>query len=750
MAQWQELLKLDPLMQSRVCQLYEGKFPREIRHCLCNWIESQNWELIASDEPTAWETLQALGLKLDELKNESVRNSNVLMGPDYSAMKDVMMKNFEARPKALAEILSECLREEKAILTSCLKDQNCSTEEQNHKDLDNKVKELNKQTWETEKEIRSLEALNEKLGYIQTTWESQLENVNGLPHEVVQQECLKQANFIVQTQQVVVDQIVKSVNLAAQIVQRLVSVEIPEWKYKQQMSCIGNPVCTSLEHLEKWFSGVAESLLQIIQQLKKLEEQSRPQINPKCDLSQVIQQISSFTKNLLIKLMENALVVEKQPVMSRTHRPCILKTKIRFTVALRFLVNLPMFKTLLKVKPVFDKDVEEVRTIKGYRQFVFMENQSKWLDVYTPNGGLVAEFEHLSIKEEGSKSRSKGSNESSIGVTEELHIIKFVTKLQMPELECNIEASSLPVVVVSSTNQIPSAWASVMWYNLLSVTQPTTLSLFLDPPPLSWEQLSQALSWQFISAGDRELNQDQLNELKLKIVDDPDDLVYWHKFAKNEGPWIWIDGILDLIQKHLRDIWRDGCIMGFVNKVKTHQLLQNKQSGNFLLRFSESNREGAITFSWVEHSNREVNVHAVDPYTKKELSAMSLPDIIYHYSLRAQQSSNPLVYLYPDIPKDNVFGQYYTTQENSAPINKDGYINRKLVVVSDRPTPPPSPPSEAQMDVDTDGVKGPWSVSSEEWQEFFPDALDPTIAPNLPPFEQMFPFLTSFDSTSGL
>lgn len=748
MAQWRELLKLDPSSQSRVCRLYDGRFPREIRHYLSDWIESQNWEAAASDEPTARTVLQALLVNLEELRSESVHNSNVLMGPDYSAMKDFVSSHFETCPTALAVILSDCLREEKNILTSCLKEQHCSIEEQKQKDLDDRVKELIRQTWETEREIKSLEALIEKLTYIQRTWESQVEKVNGLSHDIVQQECLKQANFIAQTKQVVMDQVVRSVNLATQIIHSLVSVELPEWKRRQQLSCIGNPVNTSLEQLDKWFSAVGEMLLQIIQQLKKLQEQSsRAQSNDVSHMTEVLQEIHTFTTALLTKLLQNALVVEKQPRMtSMTHRPCILKVTVGFTVTLRFLVNLPIFKCLLKVKPVFDKDVEEVKTMKGFRQFVFSENNYKILDVYTPNGGLVAEFGHLSIKK-GIKSRVNGSNECSVAVTEELHVIKFVTTLQLAGLECHIEASSLPVVVVFNTSQAPSAWASIMWHSLLSATQPASLSVFVDPPPLSWGQLSQALSWQFLSAGDRALDQDQLNELKLKVVDNPDDLVYWNKFAKNDGPWIWIDGILDLIQKHLKEIWRDGCVMGFVNKVRTRQLLQNKQSGNFLLRFSESHREGAITFSWVEHSGGEVNVHAVQPYAKKELSAMSLPDIIYHYSLRARQrrTTNPLVFLYPDRPKDTVFGPYYTTQENSGATNNDGYINRQIISVSDCPTPPPSPPRESHMDAEADLLQAPASASSEDFlQDWLSDALDTTPLTSLPPIDQMFPQLINF------
>lgn len=53
--------------------------------------------------------------------------------------------------------------------------------------------------------------------------------------------------------------------------------------------------------------------------------------------------------------------------------------------------------------------------------------------------------------------------------------------------------------------------------------------------------------------------------------------------------------------------------------------------------------------------------HSVEPYTKKELSAVSLPDIIRTYKVMAAENipENPLRFLYPDIPKDKAFGKYY-------------------------------------------------------------------------------------------
>lgn len=43
MAQWEQLLRLDLARQNQVTRLYEGRFPREIRHWLHDIIESQDW-----------------------------------------------------------------------------------------------------------------------------------------------------------------------------------------------------------------------------------------------------------------------------------------------------------------------------------------------------------------------------------------------------------------------------------------------------------------------------------------------------------------------------------------------------------------------------------------------------------------------------------------------------------------------------------------------------------------------------------
>ncbi|CAK6973888.1 signal transducer and activator of transcription 1-alpha/beta-like [Scomber scombrus] len=709
MAQWQELLRLDSALQGQVSQLYNGKFPREIRHYLSAWIESQNWDLAAVNEDEAGTCFYALVEFLEEQWNRSVQENNILQGPDFRGFSNYLQTHFLEMPLKLAVILSECLKEEKKILASASEAQGCGRPavEQTGRELDNKVEELKRKTLEVKKEIKSLEALYGNLDFIQINWQRGVEQHVGLAESraFVEDECWKQTNFIVQTKKMVLQQIRNIIHLAKETVGSLTGVELPEWRHRQQMACIGSPVDTSLDHLQKWFTTVAEVLQQVHQELQKLQDQSNKyNITNASDLPG-LSEIKKLTLSLYKELLGSALVVEKQPIMfSLPHRPLILKTGVRFSLTLRFLANLPEFKCRLKVKAVFDKDVEEVKTIIGFRRFDFTTVNSKVMDVDAQGGDLVAEFENMSLGE-SVKVRKKGPSQSRLGVTEELHVIKFVMEFQHDGLEFDIEASSLPVVVVSSTNQIPSAWASVMWSSMLSTSEPRNLSLFVKPPPLSWQQLSQALSWQFLSVGQKELNKDQLSMLKDKIVDDPADLVDWHKFSKVDSTWIWIDGILDLIKKHLMDFWRQGYIMGFVSRKKSESLLKKKQTGTFLIRFSESIKDGAITFSWVDHSNGDAYVHAVEPYTKTELSSYTLPHIVYNYSLKGENSvmKNPLTYLYPDIHKDTAFEHYYTSTKMSKPISKDGYVLRRTNCLSDNPTPPPSPPQEMlDMDMDTD------------------------------------------------
>lgn len=134
--------------------------------------------------------------------------------------------------------------------------------------------------------------------------------------------------------------------------------------------------------------------------------------------------------------------------------------------------------------------------------------------------------------------------------------------------------------------------------------------------------------------------------------------------------------------------------MGFISKERERALLSPKPPGTFLLRFSESSKEGGITFTWVEKDISgkyqqspplpppfnyspstamtrlpsilrprvagKTQIQSVEPYTKQQLNSMSFADIIMGYKIMDATNIlvSPLVYLYPEIPKEEAFGKY--------------------------------------------------------------------------------------------
>uniref|UniRef100_A0A8B9C554 SH2 domain-containing protein n=1 Tax=Anser brachyrhynchus TaxID=132585 RepID=A0A8B9C554_9AVES len=182
----------------------------------------------------------------------------------------------------------------------------------------------------------------------------------------------------------------------------------------------------------------------------------------------------------------------------------------------------------------------------------------------------------------------------------------------------------------------------------------------------------EVLSWQFESVAERGLSREHLHMLAEKLLGKVGrHVLSWPKFSKDGAAgfsfWAWLDGILGLLQEHLKKLWKDGLILGFVSRKQEKKLLKGKRTGTFLIRFSESVL-GGVTFTWVEHpesGERRPAFRAVVPYTTVELASLALPDIIRDYQLLAEENipENPLLFLYPDTPRDEAFSPYYSQRQ---------------------------------------------------------------------------------------
>lgn len=711
MSQWYELQQLDSKFLEQVHQLYDDSFPMEIRQYLAQWLEKQDWEHAAADVSFATIRFHDLLSQLDDQYSRFSLENNFLLQHNIRKSKRNLQDSFQEDPVQMSMIIFNCLKEERKILENARRfNQAQSGSVQNtvmldkHKELDCKVRNVKDQVMSIEQEIKTLEDLQDEYDFKCKTSQNREHETNGVAKNDQKQEqlLLHQMYLMLDNKRKEIIHKIRELLNATELTQNtLISDELVEWKRRQQSACIGGPPNTCLDQLQGWFTVVAESLQQVRQQLKKLEELEQKLAYEHDPITKNKQGLWDRTVALFQQLVQSSFVVERQPCMpTHPQRPLVLKTGVQFTVKLRLLVKLQELNYNLKVKVLFDKDVNERNTVKGFRKFNILGTHTKVMNMEeSTNGSLAAEFRHLQLKEQ--KNAGNRTNEGPLVVTEELHSLSFETQLCQPGLVIDLETTSLPVVVISNVSQLPSGWASILWYNML-VAEPRNLSFFLNPPCARWAQLSEVLSWQFSSVTKRGLNGDQLSMLGEKLLGPnaaPDGLIPWTRFCKenindkNFSFWLWIESILELIKKHLLSLWNDGCIMGFISKERERALLKDQQPGTFLLRFSESSREGAITFTWMERSQNggEPEFHAVEPYTKKELSAVTFPDIIRNYKVMAAENipENPLKYLYPNIDKDHAFGKYYSRpKEAPEPMELDGpkgtgYIKTELISVSE-------------------------------------------------------------------
>ncbi|XP_026073393.1 signal transducer and activator of transcription 1-like [Carassius auratus] len=707
MTLWNQLQLLDSLYLEQVDQLYDEAFPMEIRQYLSQWIESHDWESVASNVSLATLRFHELLNQLDEHYSRLNLGNNFLLQHNIRKIKRNLQEHFQEDPVHMAMIISSTLNEERKILETALRTQDkggpsqgsFTMEQQNQ--LGNKINNLKTSVQEIEQEIQVLEDAQDEYDFKRNTLQMEVEMNGQITKEIQQEEMALRQMFVglSMKREVVIKEIANALTLAEQIQLSLVSEELPEWKKRQQMACIGGPPNACLDQLQSWFTAVAECLQQVRQQLKKIQELVQKFTYNNDPLTLGKSQLDEQALTLFRHLILNSLVVERQPCMpTHPQRPLVIKTGVQFTVKIRSLVKLPELNCQLKVKVSINKDLTEKDTVKGCRKFNILGTFSKVLNLEESSGCLAAEFRHLQLKEMKCSNRT---SEAPLIISEELHILTFETQLVQPELCVDLSITSLPIVVISHVNQLPSAWGSILWYNMLC-SEPHNLTFFLNPPPVKWEQLSKVLSWQFSSATKRALNSEQLRTLADKLLGheaqcDPEGLINWNTFCKmspNERGlpfWLWIDGILDLIKRHLLNIWNDGYIIGFLSKERERALLNGKLPGTFLLRFSETCRDGGITITWVEYSqDGNPKMHSVKPYTKSDLASISLPNVIRNYTLTAAEKIpvNPLVYLYPDIPKDDAFGRYYTSSsDEEMEIDKPvkPYLDRYMISVSDEP-----------------------------------------------------------------
>ncbi|KAB5583770.1 hypothetical protein PHYPO_G00099460 [Pangasianodon hypophthalmus] len=698
MAQWERLKQLDLVCLQRVDELYHtDALPMAVREYLAHWIEEQDWEGASRDSSRAVVLFQILLENLDNQYSRFVQENNFLMHRNFRHFKQQFQQRYQEDPCRLTETINWFLRKEQEILKAAelaqevqmLQVQQSSMESENQRHLEKNIRDFKSKVQTMEHSLRSLEEQQDEFDF-----KYQTHKMDGTTDETENNRQIKELKVMLNRLNTARKSFLLETASLLSSADHLLSVlleEVKEWKRRQQVSCIGASEDTNLEPLEKWFTAVGDGMFQLRKFLQKLEELHGKLTYDEDPIKTQKPGLQERVDTLLTSLLKSAFVVETQPSMPQGRGPLVLRTSIQFSVKARFLFKVPELNHAMKVSVSINKDAPNV---KGYRKFNVLGTSSKALNMSeSMNGGMVADFRHLTLKEQKVGAGGKGNNDLSLSVTEELHTIHFETQFNLHDLSVPLETCSLPVVVISNSSQQQSAWASVLWFNMLS-TDPKNLVFFASSPVATWSQLGQMLSWQFQSCAKRGLDADQLETLAQKLFGKQDDYenckISWTRFSKenilgqNFTLWVWLDGILNLVKVYLANMWEDGSIMGFVSRGTEKVLLKKKQGGTFLLRFSESIRDGGITFSWVEYSNKgNPNVRTVQPFTSVDLKQIPFPEILRNFQIMEAENAPvyPLQFLYPNTPKDQAFGKYYNEKTgDQSPYIK--YIKTKLVFVS--------------------------------------------------------------------
>lgn len=450
-------------------------------------------------------------------------------------------------------------------------------------------------------------------------------------------------------------------------VQRIViDTELKNWQRGQALAGNGAPFKDNLDEIQAWIEKLVEIICNLRNQINSMLTiitQSTFSFNDSSELTELFQHVKHEQERLIL----SAFIVEKQP-------PQVMKTNTRFTATVRWLIGhqLGISMTSPKVECIILSEAQAQRHC-AQRQMSDSTphssgeilNNCSDMEYQQQTRHFSASFRNMQLKR--IKRAEKKGTES---VMDEKFTLLFYTTSVVNDYRIRAWTLSLPVVVIVHGNQEPQSWATITWDNAFSEINREP---FKVPDQVTWSQLSYALNTKFCSSTGRALSEENMQFLCEKIfrgdvLGDHKEYITWAQFCKEPLPdrtftfWDWFFAIMKLTREHLSGPWREGRIIGFINKRKTtDEILNQCPEGTFLLRFSDSEL-GGITIAWVDERSQ---VFMLQPWTSKDLGVRSLADRI--------QDLQHLRFLYPNINKDEAFQKFYSpVTEESRGIN--GYV----------------------------------------------------------------------------
>ncbi|XP_026679508.1 signal transducer and activator of transcription 5B isoform X2 [Diaphorina citri] len=386
---------------------------------------------------------------------------------------------------------------------------------------------------------------------------------------------------------------------------KILNVELLKWKREQQLQGNGARYNCTLDMIQGYCESLAEIIWMTRQQIKEAERLKNlisKYVDPP-NMVDVLPNLNAQITQCLSHLVTSTFIIEKQP-------PQVMKTNTRFSATVRLLtgskLNVYMTPPQVKAQIICESQANALlkneKIGKSDASGEILNNMGV-MEYNTHSKVLSISLRNMQLKKIKRRPEKRGTE----SVMDEKFSLYFSSTFSIGggELVFQVWTLSLPVVVIVHGNQEPNAHATITWDNAFA--EPGR-SPFVVPDKRPWKMIADVLMMKFESATGRTLDAENLNFLaekafRAECADYSNMLLNWSQFCKEPLPdrsftfWDWFYAVMKLTREHLKNVWTDGHIMGFVRKRKAEEMLASQVKGTFLLRFSDSEL-GGITIAW--------------------------------------------------------------------------------------------------------------------------------------------------------
>ncbi|KNC56024.1 uncharacterized protein AMSG_02036 [Thecamonas trahens ATCC 50062] len=435
-----------------------------------------------------------------------------------------------------------------------------------------------------------------------------------------------------------------------------------EWREKQFRKAVPEKILAAeLRELRQLLMRQAAALFSLRERLEVLRflRQQLPPAASADDDGEVsvpeAETLAAAADAMIENLVLGSWVVVEQP-------PSVVRRRVRTRVSIELLIGASHVVSLPMVS------VQLLDAVTGEPASAQLLNATKRAEA-TNDGRCVAVFSSLCIADIRHASLTKDKLSAEC-----MYRLAVSCEAGLAHGTYSLIAVSNPITLTVSRRQAALAAATMFWHEAFA----DSFEAITAPETVFWSALAGALEASFAASG-RELGADVLAYFRSKVVSsvpgDSSDIVSFEQFAKADmgkgfSFWAWLFAAREVLESspHMRALWADSLVAGFVPKSGVGGMLSAYPSGSFLLRFADS-LLGALSISYVWDDSRGRQVVHLQPWTLTEFETISLADRI--------RQTEQLTLLYPTFQhRDEAFGAYYSPDEAVQAV--DGYVTTGL------------------------------------------------------------------------